>query len=139
MIVVIRWVCKGDSCLYHRELWITGSYETCETNNIWHDNLQLLSHEKTRVIMKLKKRSQQTKKMHTKSSSSWLSPLSRFTRRILFSSSSWAHRSFANARSALTVFNSRRSSFALAAIAIATCNGNQMAKNASKTFISSDK
>jgi len=76
-------------------------------------------------LMKLK--NQKDKKgqwdMHTKSSSSsWLPPLSRFSRRILFSSSSWAHRSFAKARSALTVFNSRRSSFALAAIAIETCD-----------------
>lgn len=97
----------------------------CETNNRWwDDNLLFLSPKNKREWWNLKK-------MHTKSSSSWLSPLSRFSRRILFSSSSWAHRSFAKARSALTVFNSRRSSLALAAIAIATCDKNHRANNAS--------
>lgn len=65
--------------------------------------------------------------MHTRPSSSWSVPFSWLSRKILISSSSWEHRSFAKARSALTVFSSRKRSLAFAAIALATCNNKQKA------------
>jgi len=61
----------------------------------------------------------------TRSSSSAVLPFSKLSRRILFSSSSCEHLCLAKARSALTVFSSRRRSFALAAVAIATCEQKQ--------------